>query len=319
MNKRENVQALLAGKPYSYVPSAFWLHFPKKVNQAGIESQVQAHVAFANECDLDIVKIMNENEFRRSTPVSCSGDWSSIVSLSKDDVRFVKQQETLDRVLSQIGQSYYTIGTVHGLVASLSHSTGHSYTESPEMMQAFAQEHPQGFMDAVKATAENVHHMLEVCENSDVDGVYYAALGGESDRFTDEFFDTYFREAEVELLKALRGKKLFLHMCKPQVNLVRFKEYPADVVNWAVHENRHAMQDGQELFPHSIVLGGFDDRSGELVLGSEESMLKKIKDIHQSMQSRRFILGADCTLPTDISYERIRFVSQKMRSITLRG
>lgn len=314
LNKKENVQALLAGKPYAYTPSAFWLHFPKEVNEKGIKSQVQAHVDFARACDLDIVKIMNENEFRRATPVMNPGEWSSIRVLPQTDQHFSAQREILARVLEHIGDSHYTIATVHGLVASLSHSSGYSYTQSPEIMQAHAQENPRAFMDAVKATAENVYHMLELSEESEVDGVYYAALGGEANRFSDEFFETYFKSAEVELLSALQNKKLFLHMCKPDVRLERFMDYPADVVNWAVHENAHKMPDASILFPHAVALGGFDDRSAELVDGAQDDMLKKLASITTSMGDKPFILGADCTLPTDITYERIRFVAQHVRS-----
>ena len=66
-------------------------------------------------------------------------------------------------------------------------------------------------------------------------------------------------------------------------------------------------------------MGGFDDRSGELVDGAKEDMLGKLNTIEEEMTGSPFILGADCTLPTEIAYDRIRFVVQEMRNRSRRG
>ena len=54
-----------------------------------------------------------------------------------------------------------------------------------------------------------------------------------------------------------------------------------------------------------VVLGGLDDRAGVLVDGSLEDIEQQVHKILRENGTQRFILGADCTLPTDISLERI--------------
>lgn len=56
------------------------------------------------------------------------------------------------------------------------------------------------------------------------------------------------------------------------------------------------------------ILGGFDDRSGVLIDGSYDEIENYTQNLLSNMKGRKFILGADCTLPTEISYERIKQV-----------
>jgi len=49
-----------------------------------------------------------------------------------------------------------------------------------------------------------------------------------------------------------------------------------------------------------------DDRAGVLVEGTKEDIEREIFSILDRMGSDKFLLGADCTLPTEISYEKIK-------------
>lgn len=71
------------------------------------------------------------------------------------------------------------LGTVHGLIASLSHASGHSYSVSPDLINDHYQRDPQAVMDGLKIIEENTQHILEMTMSSGVQGIYYAALGGE--------------------------------------------------------------------------------------------------------------------------------------------
>src|SRR5690606_38411844 len=96
-----------------------------------------------------------------------------------------------------------------------------------------------------------------------------------------------------------------LHICKDNVNLNRYSDYDPDVVNWAVHDGNLSLQEGKALFPNSTILGGLDDRSGVLVSGTDEEIEQAVFAILDQVGSHKLFLGADCTLPTDIAYERI--------------
>lgn len=313
MSKRENVLNLLNGKEFEYTPSGFWIHFSDEVNAAGVDAQVQAHRDFADATDMDIIKIMNENEFRSSNKVTKASEWSSIKAINKKDPIFSEQHEVMKKTLDVLDGSVYTLGTIHGVVASLSHSSGMSYSVSPEILVQHARENKTAVLDAIKATTENILNMLVAVQDTDVDGIYYAQLGAEKHRLPREFFDEFIKPYDLMILEEIKNKKTFLHLCKDNVDFDRFKDYPADVVNWAIHESEHSLKEGFEVFSDKTILGGLDDRSGELVDGSDSELMSKIDQIKKEADLSRFILGADCTLPTTIDYERIRFAVDKIK------
>lgn len=307
MSKRENVLKLLNGEKFDYTPSGFWIHFADEINQAGIDAQVKAHEEFAQATNLDIVKIMNENEFRRKEKVQTANDWRKIKTISTSDALFTNQHELMNKTLDVLDQKVYTLGTVHGVAVSLSHSSGLSYSQSPEIIVEHAKENKEAVLDAIKASTENVLNMLNNIQNTPVDGIYYAALGAEKHRFPREFFDEFIKPFDLMVLNEIKDKKIFLHMCKDNVDLERFTDYPSDIVNWAVHDGDYSLADGAEIFKDKIIMGGLDDRSGVLVEGTEQEIQAEIEKIKQEVDLLRFILGADCTLPTEIDYERIKF------------
>lgn len=314
MSKRENVLKVLNGEKADYIPSGFWIHFEDEVIAAGVDAQVKAHKEFAEATNMDIIKIMNEYEFRREEKVETADDWNNIKALPKDDDLFTKQHDVMNKTLELLDGEVYTLGTVHGIVASLSHSSGLSYSDSPEIIMEHAKENKEAVLNAIKATTENVINMLHVVQNTEVDGIYYAALGAEKHRFTREFFEEFIKPYDLMVLEAIKDdKKIFLHMCKDNVDLERFADYPADVVNWAIHDGDYSLAEGAEIFADKVVLGGMDDRSGVLVEGTEEKIAEKIASIKEEIDNNRLILGADCTLPTEIDYERIRFSVENVK------
>ena len=62
-------------------------------------------------------------------------------------------------------------------------------------------------------------------------------------------------------------------------------------------------------------MGGLANRSGVMVDGTEEQLAEAAKKIVREFGKKGFILGADCTLPTEIPYERIRVIVDAVRSI----
>lgn len=59
------------------------------------------------------------------------------------------------------------------------------------------------------------------------------------------------------------------------------------------------------------MLGGFQNtKDGVLYRGSKEEVSEFTAGLIQEVGGRGFILGADCTVPGDISMERLRWVAE---------
>ena len=93
-----------------------------------------------------------------------------------------------------------------------------------------------------------------------------------------------------------------------------YKGIKADVVNWAIHECQYGLKEGRELFGDTItLLGGFDDRSGVFVDGSKEAIEREVESIIATAGKKRFIIGADCTLPNDVELWRVKTAIEHTR------
>ncbi|WRS28061.1 uroporphyrinogen decarboxylase family protein [Oscillospiraceae bacterium MB08-C2-2] len=312
MNKRERVFNLLDGKPTDRVPAGFWLHFPKNMHHS--DAATQAHLDYINQTDTDILKIMNENLFyTEGGRLYSTEDLPKFRGFTRKDKLFQDQMEITKRVVDATAKNVAVVATVHGLVASTHHSMGHAnrYGEYAYGLVVMLRENPAPVVKMMNEVAESLIELIDCSTASGADGIYYADLGGEAHLFTDEEFAQYIAPLEKKILNhaASKSKLNILHICKANTQLSRYADYNAPIVNWAVHENKIGLLEGsQKIFPNSIVLGGFDDRSGILVDGTDEEIASATNELLDTMEGRPYILGADCTLPTEIPYAKIRQV-----------
>ena len=313
MTQAEKVRNFIHTHEATEIFTGFWHHFPKSVIELGVDSQIKAHMDFAKKTNVDILKIMNENEMRSSNKIINLSDWKNLPKLNSNSKLVSNQKEILERIVFENKGDRYLLATIHGLLASLSHSSGYSYSVSPEIIREHYSRDKSVIKDAIKQIHENTQYMVDIALSSGVDGIYYAALGGESDKLTDDEFYDILYEPEISLLEQVKGNKdIFLHMCKEKVNLNRYKDYPTDVVNWAMHESEYTLEEAKKIFNDKIILGGFDDRSGVLVDGTTNEIIKVLNKIVSNFNDTPFIIGADCTLPTEFDLEKINVIKTEL-------
>lgn len=311
MNSRSLVFHMLNGMEIEEedkkIPAGFWFHFKPEIVKAGVESQVKAHIDFYNSTKVDILKIMNENEFRQKHKIESPDDWKQIQPLSYESELFVNQEKINREIVSELSGDVFLLGTVHGIMASLSHSSGHSYSHFPEVFMEQIALDEEAVKKAIYNTYLNVLKMMKVTEKSGVDGIYYAMLGAERDKLPEDIYRKYILPYDMKIAEQC-DIKFFLHVCKENTDLNRIKDIDFDVINWAIHETDFTIAQVQQMFPEKFVLGGFDDRTGVLVDGTNEQIASKLNSILDGIDVDRFMLGADCTLPTDIEYSKVRYV-----------
>ncbi len=317
MDRRENVLTMVQGGKAEYVPSGFWLHFPPEA--ATGEAAVQAHLKFFKDTGTDLMKIMNENVVPCDIPIKKAADWKNLKPFTARSPFIVKELDLMKEIMDRTENPGVFLLTVHGVTASMWHARGGTdgYETGRKLLAKFLREDPKAFTYGLDVITGALEILAEKAVEAGVDGIYYAALGGEKDLFTEEEFNAYIRPRDIAILNAASGRKGFnvLHMCKDHLDLNRFVGYPCDVVNWSTFEHNISLEEGRKLFPGRTILGGFDDRSGVLVDGTMEEIKSFAKDVVKRMGHTRFILGADCTLPTEISRERIRAAVQAGREV----
>lgn len=309
MNKRERVLRAYRGERPDRVPAAFWYHFPSDCVYG--EKAVQAHLDFFNSSGTDLCKIMNDNLCPKDPEIRNVSDWIKFSAYSMDEEFITRQIDLIREIVSRMDGKAVLLATVHGLVSCAYHIFGGSdlYEINGTLLGKLVREDPAAMHHCFSQLAEYIKKFIKLCLEAGADGIYYASLGGERRMFTDEEFAEFIAPYEIDILNSIPEVPAFnvLHMCKADLNLERYLKYPATVLNWGVHERNISLLEGKKLFGEDkVYLGGMDDRDGVLVSGSKEEIEAEARKVVSEMGWKKFMLGADCTLPTNLSSDRIR-------------
>lgn len=320
MTKKERVIAAIQGKEVDKIPSGFSLHFPTEV--AFGEAAVKAHLDFFRESDTDILKIMNENLVPYMGEIQKGSDYSMVKEMSLEDP-FMKDQIALVKsVLAGCDKDAFTLGTLHGITASSIHplekmEPGYTYDSIREKLCRLLHEDKEAVLAGMERIADVMCELAAEYIRVGVDGVYYAALGGETRFFTDEEFEEVIKPFDLRIMKAIKdaGGYCFLHICKDGLNMQRYKGYEeyADVINWGVYEAPFTLEEGRQLFAGKTIMGGLPNRHGVLVDGPAEAVKAETHRVIEAYGRTSFILGADCTLATEQDMELLKAAVEAAR------
>jgi uroporphyrinogen decarboxylase len=319
MDKKQRVlEAINGGRP-DFVPTCFSLHF-KKSRAFGAQG-IASHLEFFKKTDTDVFKIMNENLVPYAGDIKRPEDWNKVATPKLTDKFINDQLEMTKRIIEGCDENAFFVGTLHGTVASAIHPIEdvYGYETVRELFCTHLRENPNPLSDAFKRLSEGMCRLAEKYIEIGMDGIYYAALGGEKYYFTDEEFEEYIAPNDKMVLGAVReaGGYNFLHMCKDKLNLERYRSYGtfADVVNWGVYDDNISLDEGKKVFPGSALMGGLENRGGVMVDGTDEELISEVRKVIEQQGKRSFILGADCTLATETDYKRIQLISRTARTL----
>lgn len=318
MTKKELVQKTLNGQIEEAVPSSFSIHFGPDYRYG--DAAVKKHLEFFRDTDTDIIKIMNENLFPSNPGVKTSEDFNRIGPFTRKSEFIVHQTDLVKAILDKTGGDSFSVCTIHGASFSFVHTMRPQYQALEEIRRVqvgLYRENPQPYLDAKKRIAEGLSLLVQSVLEAGCDGIYYAALGAEKDMFTAEEFEVEeapFDKLVMQTAKEM-GKTVILHMCKKKLEMERYASYApyVDVVNWGIYENNISIEEGERIFPGKTILGGLENRSGIIVDGSLEDIRKEVHRLRREMKGKKFILGADCTLESDLPVERIRTATEAAR------
>jgi len=316
MNKHERFNAAIAGKPVDSIPAGFWLHFPEE-DWFG-ERAVNAHLDYYRAVDPDILKLMNEYRYQMDEPIAGVGDWAKWKPLGVKGGYYQGELDLIANVADRMGGEAPLLATIHGVYICAHHGGRRPEItfDDPHILTKHLKENPRAVAPALDAVADTLTELALRSIDAGATAIYYSSIGGEAWRFDAETFETWIKPYELRVLNAVkaRGTPIILHVCKANPRLSSYADYPADVVNWAVHSSDFDLQYGRNLFDRTI-LGGLDDRSATLLSGSAEAIASEVKEVVQAAGRDGFILGADCTLPTNTSLPQLRAAIEAVRGL----
>ncbi len=297
MNKIERVRAALAGAEVDRVPASFWFHFPSGHKQ-GIAA-VKAHKAFYHASGVDFLKIMNEHPYKANVDIKTPADWRAVRPAPLSAPFYQEQLDEISRIVDGLDGDCLAITTIFGPFSGGNNASENKVTEHLKA-------DPAAVSQGLGAIAESLAQFAVACIEAGAAGIYYSAQGGEEERFTADEFAAYIKPHDLTVLKALEGHGEFnlLHVCGDHIRLPLYADYPTHAVNWAATKHNLNLKQGYSLFKRTVV-GGLGDR-GLIVNGPHAEIQAAVRQVISDFGSRALMIGADCTVPTDIDVSNIR-------------
>ena len=326
-SKRELVLKAFRGEPVDRVPVGFWHHFTNEDewlvgfgNQAIIEKNLAGHQAFLAEVEPDFIKLMSDGYFaypnERLKKVQSIKDLADIEPLGADHPWISEQVELVQKIRAGFTEDLVAIYNIFAPVTYFKWFIG-KVAGGDDIIADFLVEDAVLTKRVLDVIAQDIAALTErIIKEAGADGIYLSVQSIQDARVSAEDYKAFIAPSELAVLEAANaaGGVNILHICgyegaRNDVHL--FTDYPAQVINWAVGPEGISLAEGRKLFGGRTVLGGFENgKEGLLYTGSQAVIQDETKRLIAEAGKVALIIGADCTIPSDIEAERIQWVRQ---------
>jgi uroporphyrinogen decarboxylase len=302
MNKRETMLSLLSaeGVP-DYTPAAFFLHFDPTFH-AG-RAAVDKHLEYFRYTGMDLVKIQYEKNYPPVETIRRPVDWRDMPSY--DDEFYREPWDVVAGLVESAGHDAVVVVTLYSPFMLACQAAGR------DTVLAHLREAPDEVRRGLETITESWLRFVRGCVDRGVDGFYASTQGGERNGLgTDELFDRVVKPADLAIMREIDATCRFniLHVCDyhgPYDDIARYTEYPGHVVSYPSEVGGRPVPptDAARLFRRPV-MGGLD-RHGVLATGTPEAVRSAAREVLADAPER-FVLGADCTVPSDTSWDNLR-------------
>lgn len=331
--RRELVSKVFHNEKAERVPVGFWFHFfqGEEFNSGlkdpeVLQKNLAGHKKFAEDFDPDFVKIMTDGFF--NLPIDYSNiksleDLKDIKPVPKDHPFFAKNLELVKGVREIFGEDrllFFNVFSPFGQLTGGLSSPGQR--NGLDKLEAFLEQDASAVAAALDVIADNLITLIgEVVKSGLADGIYLS-VNNPNRRIPAQIYSTFISPSEKKILEAAQklAQDNILHICGYAGNkniLSVYKDYPASVINWAVTAEELSLKEGKKYFGGKAVIGGFNNvKDGLLYSGSREEIEKYVEELLDGIGTTGVVIGADCTVPSDIDIERLKWVRDKAAEVT---
>lgn len=328
-SKRELVFRAIRGEEVERVPIGFWFHFVtleekgQGLNNPRIfQKSVEGHRKYVERIHPDFVKIMSDGFFIYpsnvySPSVTSIQELAYIESIGENHPWIQQQVEVVQAIRETFTEEIASFYNIFSPISNLKRWFRTETSRGDKEVADLFLENPELFREILDVIAEDIAILTKaIIQDGGADGIYLSTQEIQDERITAELYQTYIEPSNVKVLEAANqaGGVNILHICGFQGasnDVTIFKDYPAQVFNWATHHEAVSLPQGQELFHGKAVLGGFENGKQSLLYGGSKAELQvETKRLLTEAGTRGVLLGADCTVPDDFELERLDWIRQ---------
>ena len=301
MNKRDTVLNLIQGDPPAEtVPAAFFMHFDPAQHQG--RAAIDKHLEFFHYTGMDFVKIQYENPLPPAAPIRKPEDWAHVPLYPEE---FFEGPVGVAKGLVEAARSEALV--VMTLYSPFMLAT---HLDKEGVIADHLMENPQAVAKGLAIMTENVLRLVRGCKRAGIDGFYASTQGGETFRFRDpDIFRKYIKPTDLAVWAEIQACPFnILHICDYEggySDLTPFLDYPGHVVNSSLKLGKRSLTPTEvaQMFGRPF-MGGME-RKGVIAAGTPQEIRQAVTGV-LAQSPERFILAADCTIPSDTSWEHLK-------------
>jgi uroporphyrinogen decarboxylase len=310
MDRREIMLGIAENRsPGGYIPAGFFLHFDSAHHRG--QAAVERHLEYFRHTRMDFMKIQYEHPFPSLPEIRRPRDWAKVPRHGPE--YFTDPLEVISGIVTEAKKDALVIVTLYSALMLAGHAVGR------EQLTEHLEEDPESTAKGLRIIAESLLVFVQECVKLGVDGFYASTQGGEAGRFSGpSIFENYIKPNDLLVMREINRTCPFniLHICDYHGvydDLSPYLDYPGHVVNCGTR-----LQSGP-VAPRAIAamfarpfMGGMD-RHGILVSGTHEEIGREVRTIIRQAPAP-FVLGADCTVPSDTSWDNLRIAIEAAHS-----
>lgn len=301
MNKRDALLDLVHGRSIpDYTPAAFFMHFDSAFHTG--QAAVDKHLEYFRTTGMDFVKIQFEQRMPPGPAIEKADDWAQMprypASFFEPTWRVV---EGLVKAAHDEALVVMTIYSPFMLAMQLARGVD---------VAQHLRENPDAVAKGLAIMTQNELDLVRGCKQADVDGFYISTQGGEVSRLgTGELFQRYIKPTDLAVWEEVSDRTFnILHVCDYHAgydDLTPFLDYPGHVVNCSLTVGDRTLRPAEaaDLFGRPF-MGGME-RKGVIATGSAPAIRAAAESV-LAQAPERFILGADCTIPSETPWENLK-------------
>jgi uroporphyrinogen decarboxylase len=301
MNKRDVLLNIIDGTaPSNYVPAAFFMHF--RPDHLEGQPAIDKHLEFFKATGMDLLKIQFEQVLPPTVSITKPEDWSNIPPCPTDF--FEPTLHVVRELVKAVKSEAPVIMTLY------SPFMWFNFLADPEVVKAQFREAPAVMNKGLDIFTDYVLTLVRSCKQAGVDGFYASTQGGESFRFKGtDIFQKYIKPSDLQVWAELQDNPVnILHVCDYHGgydDLTPFLDYPGQIVSCGLKVSEQTLTPIQlsDLFKRPF-MGGLE-RMGTIANGGIDSIRHIATDLLANAPNR-FILGADCTVPSETPWEHLK-------------
>ncbi|MGH2397353.1 MAG: uroporphyrinogen decarboxylase family protein [bacterium] len=324
MTGRDRVLSAIAGRSIDRVPVAFWRHFPAEDQRA--ESLAAAHIAFQKKFDWDFLKVTPASGYygddwglrasykpnpagtRQYTdrPIKKPGDWSHLKPLDVTAGVYGRELHAL-RLVRDAFPQLLILSTIFSPLAIARTLSG------DQALVRYLRESPEELHRGLESITDVTSRFAAETLSTGVDGIFFATQCATTEYITVEEYEEFGRPYDLRVLDTASGDDLrVLHIHGTGIMFDQLTDYPADVINWHDRRTPPTLREARERYSGSLA-GGVNE-TGTLASGTSEAITTEVRDAIAQTGGTRLILAPGCTIPIDISDDKLHAVRKASES-----